>query len=44
MSEMVEYRVKQTVDNPEEVRVQDIKAERIILLKISVLQENTRKS
>jgi len=43
MREMVEYIVKQIVDNPEEVKVQEIKAERVILLEISVAKEDMGK-
>ncbi|TES86246.1 KH domain-containing protein [Candidatus Aerophobetes bacterium] len=43
MREMVEYIVKQIVDNPEEVKVQEIKAEKIILLEISVAKEDMGK-
>ncbi len=43
MREMVEYIVKQIVDSPEEVKVQEIKAEKIILLEISVAKEDMGK-
>ena len=43
MREMVEYMVKQIVDNPGEVKVQEIKAERIILLEVSVAKEDMGK-
>jgi len=43
MREMVEYIVKQIVDNPEEVKVEEIKAERVILLEISVAKEDMGK-
>ncbi len=43
MREMVEYMVKQIVDNPGEVKVQEIKAERIIFLEISVVKEDMGK-
>jgi len=43
MREMVEYIVKQIVDNPEEVKVQEIKAETVILLEISVAKEDMGK-
>ena len=43
MREMVEYIVKQIVDNPEQVKVQEIKAERIIFLEISVAKEDMGK-
>ncbi len=43
MREMVEYIVKQIVDNPEEVKVQEIKAEKVILLEISVAKEDMGK-
>ncbi len=43
MREMVEYIVKQIVDNPEEVKVQEIKGEKVILLEISVAKEDMGK-
>ena len=43
MCEMVEYIAKQIVDNPERLKVQEIKAERIILLEISVVKEDMGK-
>jgi len=43
MREMVEYIVKQIVDSPEEVKVQEIKAEKVILLEISVAKEDMGK-
>jgi len=43
MREMVEYIVKQIVDNPEEVKVEEIKAEKIILLEVSVAKEDMGK-
>jgi len=43
MHEMVEYIVKRIVDNPEEVKVQEIKAEKVILLEISVAKEDMGK-
>ncbi len=43
MREMVEYIVKQIVDNPGEVKVEEIKAETIIFLEISVAKEDTGK-
>ena len=43
MREMVEYIVKQIVDSPEEVTVQKIKAEKVILLEISVAKEDMGK-
>jgi len=43
MREMVEYIVKQIVDNPEEVKIQEIKAETVILLEISVAKEDMGK-
>ncbi len=43
MREMVEYMVKQIVDNPAEVKVQEKKAERIIFLEISVAKEDMEK-
>jgi len=43
MREMVEYIVKQIVDNPEEVKVQEIKGDKVILLEISVAKEDMGK-
>ncbi len=43
MCEMVEYMVKQIVDNPGEVKVEEVKAERIIFLEISVAKEDMGK-
>ncbi len=43
MRELVEFIVKQIVDNPEEVKVQEIKAEKVILLEISVAKEDMGK-
>ena len=43
MREMVEYIVKRIVDNPEEVKVQEIKAEKVVLLEISVAKEDMGK-
>ncbi len=43
MREMVEYIVNQIVDNPEEVKVQEIKGEKVILLEISVAKEDMGK-
>jgi len=43
MREMVEYIVKQIVDNPEEVKVQEMKGEKVILLEISVAKEDMGK-
>ena len=43
MREMVEYIVKQIVDNPEEVKVEEIKTEKIILLEVSVAREDMGK-
>ncbi len=43
MREMVEYIVKQIVDSPEEVKVQEIKAEKVILLEISGAKEDRGK-
>jgi len=43
MREMVEYIVKQIVDNPEEVKAQEIKGEKVILLEISVAKEDMGK-
>lgn len=43
MRDLVEFIVKQIVDNPEEVKVQEIKAEKVILLEISVAKEDMGK-
>lgn len=43
MRELVEYIVKAIVDNPDEVKVQEIKAEKVILLEISVAKEDMGK-
>lgn len=43
MREMVEYIVKQIVDNPEEVKVEEIETEKIILLEVSVAKEDMGK-
>ena len=43
MREMVEYIVKQIVDNPEEVKVQEIKGKKVILIEISVAKEDMGK-
>jgi len=43
MREMVEYIVKQIVDSPEEVKVQEMKGEKVILLEISVDKEDMGK-
>lgn len=43
MREMVEYIVKQIVDNPEEVKVEEIKTEKVILLEVSVAKEDMGK-
>ena len=43
MREMVEYIVKQIVDNPEEVKVQEMKGEKVIFLEISVAKEDMGK-
>ena len=43
MRELVEYIIKQIVDKPEEVEVQEIKAEKVILLEISVAKEDMGK-
>ena len=40
MREMVEYIVKQIVDSPEQVKVQEIKGEKVTLLEISVAKED----
>jgi len=43
MREMVEYIVKQIVDSPEQVKVQEIKGDKVILLEISVAKEDMGK-
>lgn len=43
MREMVEYIVKQIVDNPEEVKVQEMKGEKVTLLEISVAKKDVGK-
>jgi len=43
MRELVEYIIKQIVDRPEDVKVQEIKAEKVILLEISVAKEDMGK-
>ncbi|NQS90299.1 KH domain-containing protein [Patescibacteria group bacterium] len=43
MRELVEYIIKQIVDKPEDVKVQEIKAEKVILLEISVAKEDMGK-
>jgi len=43
MREMVEYILKQIVDNPEEVKVEEIKGEKVILLEVSVAKEDMGK-
>ncbi len=43
MRDLVEYIIKQIVDNPDEVKVQEIKAEKVILLEISVAKEDMGK-
>ena len=43
MREMVEHIVKQIVDNPEEVKVQEMKGEKVILLEISVAKKDMGK-
>ena len=43
MRELVEFIVKQIVDKPEEVKVQEIKAEKVVLLEISVAKEDMGK-
>jgi len=40
MYEMVEYIVKRIVDNPEEVKVQEIKGEKVTIFEISVAKED----
>jgi len=43
MREMVEYIVKQIVDSPEQVKVQEMKGEKVTLLEISVAKEDMGK-
>ncbi len=43
MRELVEYIIKQIVDKPEDVKVQEIKPEKVILLEISVAKEDMGK-
>lgn len=43
MRELVEYMVKHIVDSPDEVKVQEIKAEKVILLEISVAKADMGK-
>jgi len=43
MREFVEYVVKKIVDNPDEVQVQEVKAEKVILLEIRVAKEDMGK-
>ncbi len=43
MRELVEYIIKKIVDRPEDVKVQEIKAEKVILLEISVAKEDMGK-
>jgi len=43
MREMVEYIVKQLVDSPEQVKVQEMKGEKVTLLEISVAKEDMGK-
>lgn len=43
MRELVEYMIKQIVDKPGDVQVQEIKAEKVILLEISVAKEDMGK-
>ena len=43
MRELVEYIIKQIVDKPEDVNVQEIKSEKVILLEISVAKEDMGK-
>ena len=43
MRELVEYIIKQIVDSPDEVEVQEIKAEKVILLEISVAKDDMGK-
>ncbi|MCD6083801.1 RNA-binding protein [Candidatus Aerophobetes bacterium] len=43
MREFVEYMVKRIVDNPDEVQVQEVKAEKVILLEIRVAKEDMGK-
>lgn len=43
MREMVEYIVKQIVDSPEQVKIQEMKGEKVTLLEISVAKEDMGK-
>jgi len=43
MYEMVEYIVKRIVDNPEDVKVQEIKGEKVTIFEISVAKEDMGK-
>jgi len=43
MRELVEYMVKHIVDAPEQVEVQEIKAEKVVLLEIRVAKEDMGK-
>lgn len=43
MREFVEYVVKKIVDNPDEVQVQEVKAEKVILLEIRVAKDDMGK-
>ena len=43
MPEMVEYIVKQIVDSPEQVKVQEITGEKVVILEISVAKEDVGK-
>jgi len=43
MREFVEYIVKKIVDDPEQVQVQEVKAEKVILLEIRVAKEDMGK-
>jgi hypothetical protein len=43
MREFVEYIVKKIVDDPDQVQVQEVKAERVILLEIRVAKEDMGK-
>jgi len=43
MREFVEYIVKKIVDDPDQVQVQEVKAEKVILLEIRVAKEDMGK-
>ncbi len=44
MRELVEYIIKHIVDNPEEVKVQKMKGEKVIFLESSVAKEDIGKA